>query len=121
VADDMNVPTQLAQSSDIVTRLLALNHPDAADGRASADRLAEAAEMAGPVLDDAAYREALHQARKTGGEAAAAGVRRAQRAARLRVAATPANAAAATTTVADESAQLYQNRYSSAAEEADRG
>jgi len=89
-------------ADDIVTRLLALNHPDAADGRASADRLAEAAEMAGPVLDDAAYREALHQARKTGGEAAAAGVRRAQRAARLRVAATPANAAAATTTVADD-------------------
>jgi hypothetical protein len=108
-------------ADDILTRLLALNHPDAADGRASADRLAEAAEMAGPVLDDAAYREALHQARKTGGEAAAAGVRRAQRAARLRVAATPANAAAATTTVADESAQLYQNRYSSAAEEARRG
>jgi hypothetical protein len=35
----MNVPTQPSQSSDIVTRLLALNHPDAADGADEIERL----------------------------------------------------------------------------------
>lgn len=64
---------------------------DAAASRAIADRLATAAGVAGPVLGDAEYREALHQARKSGGEAAAAAVRRAQRAAQVRAAATTAS------------------------------
>jgi len=60
---------------------------EAAVGRERSDRLAEEARTAGPVLEELDYREALHAARRAGGEPAVAVVRRAQRAAQIRAAA----------------------------------